>query len=117
MVANSSTFRWQNNLLLVRARARVSDRSQAPHKRRFCDGRLLTNHQVVRTHTVDWSSERTTYGEGSVVQNHIEERLMNPDAAVVFNKAELAKTIHEEANAGPGGADHFGQSLLRDLRY
>jgi hypothetical protein len=30
---------------------------------------------------------------------------MNPDATVVFNKAEIAKAIHEEANAGPGGAD------------
>jgi hypothetical protein len=41
---------------------------------------------------------------------------MNPDATVVFNKAELAKAIHEEAHARPGGADHFGQSFLRDLR-
>ena len=40
---------------------------------------------------------------------------MNPDAAVVFNKAELAKAIHEEADAGPGGSDHFRQSFLRDL--
>ena len=40
---------------------------------------------------------------------------MNPDAAVVFNKAELAKAIHEEADAGPGGSDHFRQRFLRDL--
>jgi hypothetical protein len=38
-------------------------------------------------------------GEDSVVQNHIEQRFMNPDATVVFNKAELAKAIHEEADA------------------
>jgi hypothetical protein len=61
-------------------------------------------------------SSSLSLGEASVVQNHIEERLMNPNAAVVFNKAELAKAIHEEANAGPGGADHLGQSFLRDLR-
>ena len=41
---------------------------------------------------------------------------MDPDAAVVFDKAELAKAIHEEADAGPGGADHLCQSFLRDRR-
>src|SRR5271154_1586178 len=40
---------------------------------------------------------------------------MNPDAAVVFNEAELAKAIHEEAHTRPGGANHFCQSFLRDL--
>jgi hypothetical protein len=53
---------------------------------------------------------------GSVVQNHIEQRFMNPDAAVVFNKSELAKAIHKETNAGPGGANHFRKSFLGDLR-
>jgi hypothetical protein len=41
----------------------------------------------------------TLDGEDSVVQNHIEQRFMNPDAAVILNKAELAKAIHEEADA------------------
>jgi hypothetical protein len=116
MVANTRPSRWQNNLLLVRQESASLTFAQAPRKRQCCDGRLTTDDQPALTHTVDWSSERTTYGEASVVQNHIEERLMNPDATVVFNKAEIAKTIHEEANAGPGGADHFGQSFLRDLR-
>ena len=39
---------------------------------------------------------------------------MDPDAAVVFDKAELAESIHEEADAGPSGADHLCQSFLRD---
>jgi hypothetical protein len=39
---------------------------------------------------------------------------MNPDATVVFDKAELAKAIHEEADAGPGGPDHFRQCFLGD---
>ena len=38
-------------------------------------------------------------GEDSIVQNHVEQRFMNPDATVVFNKAELGKAIHEEADA------------------
>jgi hypothetical protein len=41
---------------------------------------------------------------------------MDPDATVVVDKAELAKPIHEEADAGPGGSDHLCQSLLRDWR-
>jgi hypothetical protein len=39
---------------------------------------------------------------------------MNPDATVVLDKTELAKAIHEEAYAGPGGPDHFRQSFLGD---
>src|ERR1700722_846068 len=54
--------------------------------------------------------------EASVVKNHIEQRLMNPDATVVFNKSELTKAVHEETNAGSGGADHFCESFLGDLR-
>ena len=41
---------------------------------------------------------------------------MDLDAAVVFDEAELAKAIHEEADAGPGGADHLCQSFLCDPR-
>ena len=49
------------------------------------------------------------------MQNDVEQRPMNPDATVVFNEAELAKAIHEEARARPGGADHFCLSFLRGL--
>jgi len=52
----------------------------------------------------------------SIVQNHVEQRLMNLNAAVVCNKAELAKAVHEKADAGPGCADHLRQGFLRDLR-
>src|ERR1035441_6341263 len=51
-----------------------------------------------------------------IVQNDIDERLMDPDAAVVIDEAKLAKAIHEEADAGAGGADHLRQRLLRDGR-
>ena len=50
------------------------------------------------------------------MQDHIEQRLVNSDATVVFDKAELAEAVHEETDAGPGGADHFRQGFLRDLR-
>ena len=44
-------------------------------------------------------SSYEAWQEDSIVQNDVEQRLVNPDAAVVFNKAELAKAIHEEADA------------------
>lgn len=31
------------------------------------------------------------------MQNHVEQSLTNPNAAVVINKAEFAETVHEEA--------------------
>ena len=39
---------------------------------------------------------------------------MHLDAAVVTDEAELAKAVHKEAYAGPRGADHVRQRLLRD---
>ena len=50
------------------------------------------------------------------MQNDIEQRFVNQDAAVVFNKAEIAKSIHEETDTGSRGADHLRQRFLRDLR-
>src|ERR1035441_5489451 len=51
-----------------------------------------------------------------IVLNHIDQRPMDLDATVVFDKAELAKAIHEETDTGAGGANHLCQSLLRDGR-
>ena len=44
-----------------------------------------------------------------IVKNHIEQRFMHPDAAVVLNKTQFAEAIHEEADAGPRRPDHLGQ--------
>ena len=52
------------------------------------------------------------FGGGSIVKNHIEQRLMNADAAVVFNKSELTKAVHKEAYPGASRADHLRQRLL-----
>jgi hypothetical protein len=51
-----------------------------------------------------------------IEQDHIEQRLVYLDAAVVIDKAELAKAIHEEADAGPRSADHLCQGFLRNGR-
>jgi len=46
-----------------------------------------------------WQERLRALAESSVVQNHIEQRFMNMNTPVVLNKAELAKAIHEEADA------------------
>jgi hypothetical protein len=40
---------------------------------------------------------------------------MNLDLTVIGNKAELAKLVHEKADSGACGADHFRQGLLADM--
>ena len=49
------------------------------------------------------------------MEDHIEQRLMNPDAPVVFNKAVLTKAVHKETDAGAGGPNHFRQGFLSDV--
>src|SRR5271166_2039782 len=49
-----------------------------------------------------------------VEQDNVEQRLMYLDSAVVTYKSQLAKAIHKEADAGPGGADHLRQCFLSD---
>ena len=51
-----------------------------------------------------------------IVQNPVEQRLVDPDAALVFDIAQLAKAIHKEADARTRRTDHFGESFLRDGR-
>jgi hypothetical protein len=48
---------------------------------------------------VPWNTATRLGDPDSVVQNDVEQRPVYADATVVFNKAELAKAIHEEANA------------------
>jgi hypothetical protein len=50
-----------------------------------------------------------------IVQDNFEQRSMHLNAAVVFDEAEFAKAIHEEADPGPGGPDHLRQGFLGDL--
>jgi hypothetical protein len=40
---------------------------------------------------------------------------MNSDSAVVFDKSELAKSIHEKAHTRAGSADHLREGFLRDF--
>ena len=42
---------------------------------------------------------------------------MNLDLAVIANEAELAKLVHEKADARTRGANHFCKSLLADVGH
>src|ERR1700691_614259 len=56
-----------------------------------------------------------------IVQNHVEQRAVDLQstfgAASVVDKTQLSETVHEEADARTGGADHFCQRLLAHLRH
>jgi hypothetical protein len=41
---------------------------------------------------------------------------MDFDAAVVVNKPQFSKFVHEETHPGPGRADHIRKRLLADFR-
>ena len=51
-----------------------------------------------------------------IEQDHIEQGLVNLDAAVVADKAKFAEAIHEETDARSRGANHLCQGFLRNGR-
>ena len=52
-----------------------------------------------------------------IVENDADERAMNVHAAaVVIDKSQLSKPIHEKADPRTCGADHLGEGLLADFR-
>src|SRR5512140_3920401 len=50
-----------------------------------------------------------------VVQNHAQQRAVDLDMAIVGDEPQVAKLVHEMADARARGADHFGERLLADL--
>jgi hypothetical protein len=49
-----------------------------------------------------------------IVQNPIEQRLVDQDAALVFDIAQFAKAIHKEAHARTRRTNHLCKSFLRN---
>src|SRR5665647_614352 len=47
-------------------------------------------------------------------QHRVQQRSVNLDLALVIDEALFPESIHEEADPGPGGADHFRQRLLAE---
>ena len=52
---------------------------------------------------------------GLIVQDRIQQRTMDFNLHIVVDEAKLAEFVHEEADAGPGRADHFGQGFQADI--
>ncbi len=50
-----------------------------------------------------------------LVQDNREQRLVNFDFPVVFDKAHLPELVHEQIHPSAGCADHFRQHFLRDF--
>jgi hypothetical protein len=40
---------------------------------------------------------------------------MNLDLAIIADETQLSEFVHEEADAGAGGADHLRQCFLADV--
>src|SRR3979411_2383993 len=49
-----------------------------------------------------------------IAQHGVEQRTVNLDFAVVVDEALFAEFVHEEADPGARGADHFGQGFLTE---
>src|SRR5580692_10685615 len=49
-----------------------------------------------------------------VVEDQVQQRGVDLDAAIVLDQAELAELVHEEADARARRADHLGQCFLAD---
>jgi hypothetical protein len=60
---------------------------------------------------------RTKIAAPSFLKKDIQEGVVNPDLAVVFDEAEFSEAIHEKTHSGPGCANHLSQDLLADLGY
>ena len=51
------------------------------------------------------------------MEDDIEEGAVHMDSAnIVVQEAQLPELIHEETYPGAGGADHFSEYFLTDLR-
>src|SRR5260370_8584326 len=54
---------------------------------------------------------------GLLVQNHVQQGTVDFNVAVVINKTQFPKSVHEKAHARSRLAAHRRQCLLADLRY
>src|SRR5450631_566198 len=52
-----------------------------------------------------------------IVENEVQKGTVDFNMAVIINKAQLPKFVHEKTHAGSRRADHLRQCLLADFRY
>src|SRR5687767_4904450 len=68
------------------------------------------------THPISCVTKRVAGDLRLFVENHVQQRRVNFDAAIVFDEAQFAESVHEKAYARAGRPDHFGEGLLADFR-
>jgi hypothetical protein len=61
-------------------------------------------------------SRRLRFNLRLIVQNDVQQGTVNLDMAVVINKAQFPKFVHEKTHARSRRADHLRQCLLADFR-
>jgi len=59
---------------------------------------------------------RTKTAAPSFMQKDIEEGVVNPNLAVIFDEAQFPEAIHKKTYSRSRGANHLSQYLLADLR-
>jgi len=50
------------------------------------------------------------------MQDRAQQRIVDLDVSIVIDETKLAKLVHEITHTGSGGADHFRQRFLTDIR-
>jgi hypothetical protein len=50
------------------------------------------------------------------MENQVQQGTMDFNMAVIINKPQFPKFVHEIAHAGPSCADHLSERLLADIR-
>src|SRR5208337_1149257 len=58
---------------------------------------------------------RTRTAAPSFLQKNVEEGVVNPNLAVIFDEAQFPEAIHKKTHSGPGCANHLSQCLLAYL--
>src|SRR5258708_16999815 len=54
---------------------------------------------------------------GLLAQNHVQQGTVDFNLAVVINKTQFSKSVHEKSHARSRRADHLRHCLLADFRY
>jgi hypothetical protein len=69
------------------------------------------------THPVSRGPFTLSFNLRLVAQNHVQQGTVDFDSAVVINKPQLSKFVHEKTDTRSRRADHLREGLLADFCY
>jgi hypothetical protein len=108
VASNAGHCLW--SVPLVRHRA-----PQARQGRERIPGPRQSGHMILLVATA--SNQQLRFNLRLIVQNHVQQGIVDFNIAVVVNKAQLPKFVHEKADTRSRRADHLRKSLLADFCY